>query len=371
MINSNFSISLEDGIARLQSASSLMNCTQVKWTEEIVQYVLALNPQLLDIGDHLPIKLDGGSTEVSPDQLYIDDIGRLVIVEIKNECAKLSAHAQLIAYSEHYSIMPLGELHRGYSKIAMRGTCADVMQSSLDKLRSWASVILPESIYSNGSSHVKWKEWPTANQQHLKKLKGLFQGNLSSGVSGSPARLVLIAPDFAKECIELAEYLRKRYVPMELIQANLYKSSDNDITMSFRAVLNLNQQIEPTWKAVRSIYKVDTIREHFAMNAWADHLNYSSFSFSAYDAPQARFWITADTHSGTLSTVIPDGWCPGPSNKSKLRQQLLDKLPKGFALKDRVWIRHEFELPLREKEFIECAKELAKVIREVLVPNAP
>jgi len=371
MSDTSFIISLEDGIARLQLEPSDSSDTQVKWTEDLLQHILALNPQLLDVYDHLPLKLDGGSTEVSPDQLYIDDCGRLVIIEIKNESAKLSALAQLLAYSEHYSIMPLGELDRGFSKIAARGTCTDAMQNSLAKLRSWGEPILLKEIYSKSSSPTQWKAWPSSDVKSLDEFAKRYWGNYSCSMRGAPARLVLIAPDFNKECIELAEYLRKRFVPIELFRANLYKSSKHGITLSFSSVLNLSHQIEPTWKTARKLHQIDTIRKHFAMNAWADHLNYASFSFSAYDAPQARFWIAADHHQGTLSTVIPDGWCPGTSQKSKLRQLLLDRLPNGFSLRDRVWLRQEFELPRQQEEILDCAKNLAEVVREVLVPHAP
>lgn len=366
-----FTITLENGIARPQEAVLDSGYVQVKWTEDLLQHILALNPQLLDVCDHLPIKLDGGSTEVSPDQLYIDDVGRLVIVEIKNECAKLSALAQLLAYSEHYSIMPLGELDRGFSKIAARGTCAVTMHNSLEKLRSWGGSNLLDEIPSQSSSLIQWKAWPTSDVKSLDEFAKLHWGNYSCCMRGAPSRLVLIAPDFNKDCIELAEYLRKRFVPIELIRANLFNSPKYGITLSFSSVINLSHQIEPTWKAVRKLYQVDSIREHFAMNAWADHLNYASFSFSAYDAPQARFWIAADQNQGTLSTVIPDGWCPGTSLKTKLRQLLIDRLPSGFSLKDRVWIRQEFELPRQQEELLNCAKNLAEVVREVLVPNAP
>lgn len=365
-----FTISLEDGVAQLQSTPVLSEI-QVKWTEDLLQHILALNPQLLDVYDHLPLKLDGGSTEVSPDQLYIDDTGRLVIIEIKNETAKLSALAQLLAYSEHYSIMPLGELDRGFLKIAARGTCADVMQNSLDKLRSWAEPMLLKEICSKSSSPTQWKAWPSSNAKSLDEFAKLFWENYSCSMRGAPARLVLIAPDFNKGCIELAEHLRKRFVPIELIRANLYNSSKQGITLSFSSVLDLSHQIEPTWKTARNLYQIDTIRKHFALNAWADHLNYASFSFSAFDAPQARFWIAADHHHGTLSTVIPDGWCPGTSQKTKLRQLLLDRLPSGFSLKDRVWLRQEFKLPHQHEELLNSAKKLAEVVREVLAPLAP
>lgn len=371
MKNTSFLISLEDGIAQLQLTPSDSSNTPVKWTEDLLQHILALNPQLLDVYDHLPLKLDGGSTEVSPDQLYIDDCGRLVIIEIKNESAKMSALAQLIAYSEHYSIMPLGELERGFFKIAERGTCADVMQNSLSKLRSWSEPILLNKTYSEDCCTTQWKAWPFSDVKSLDEFAKNHWGNYACCLRGAPSRLVLIAPDFSKECIDFAEYLRKRFVPIDMFRANLYNNSKHGITLSFSSALDLNHQIEPTWKIARKILQIETIRKHFAVNAWADHLNYASFSFSAYDAAQARFWISADNHQGTLSTVIPDGWCPGTSQKNKLRQLLLDRLPGGFSLKDRVWLRQEFAFPRQQEELLDCAMKLAEVVRKVLVPHAP
>lgn len=130
-----FSLSLADGAVREKNTAK---ATPTKWTEDVLQYVLALNPGLLGVADHLPLALDGGSTSVSMDQLYVDELGRLVIVEVKNERAGLTAMAQLLSYSKHWRGLPIGEMELAFKWLAQQGTGEDVLGEALSGLRTWA-----------------------------------------------------------------------------------------------------------------------------------------------------------------------------------------------------------------------------------------
>jgi hypothetical protein len=215
------------------------------------------------------------------------------------------------------------------------------------------------------------KPWPSDNKNSLNDFAKFVWGDHAFTITGAPARLVLIAPSFDKYCVELASYLRKRFVPIELICVDLLSNSKTEILMHFESILEQSPQIEPTWRAVRQLWQFSNIRNNFSANAWADHLNYASFSFSAQDSPQARFWLSVENHCAILSTVIPDGWCPGTALKNKVRASLIDALPAGFQIKDRVWLRQEFDLQQQEKEFLANAQALATVVRTVLAQHSP
>lgn len=81
-------------------------CEKRHWTEADLQHCFVLAPEILSVERQLPLSLDGKSTETCPDQLYLDELGRLTIVEIKNERAGLDAIAQLMGYSEHWRCSP-------------------------------------------------------------------------------------------------------------------------------------------------------------------------------------------------------------------------------------------------------------------------
>jgi hypothetical protein len=164
--------------------------------------------------------------------------------------------------------MPLGELDRGFSKIAARGTCAVTMQNSLEKLRSWGGPNLLDEIPSQSSSPIQWKAWPTSDVKSLDEFAKLHWGNYSCCMRGAPSRLVLIAPDFNKDCIELAEYLRKRFVPIELIRANLFNSSKYGIY----AVPKASRTEWLSWCSIRTTGRCNTSSRMVradARNPWA------------------------------------------------------------------------------------------------------
>ena len=166
-----------------------------------------------------------------------------MIVEIKNEAAKLAALAQLLAYSEHYHILPLGELDRGFFKIANRGTRHDVLKNALKQLQIWGNKTLLTTKHNtpNIKSFSNSQPWPSDNKNSLNDFAKLFWGDHAFTITGAPARLVLIAPSFDKYCVELAGYLRKRFVPIELIRANLLSNSKSEVVMHFESILEQNQ----------------------------------------------------------------------------------------------------------------------------------
>ena len=98
-----FMLSLDDG-GLVPSKPPLGGATH-HWREAQLEHTLFLNPELLGVADHLPICV-GGTTQTLSDQAYIDDLGRIVVIEIKNERAGIPALAQLIAYADHWRLPP-------------------------------------------------------------------------------------------------------------------------------------------------------------------------------------------------------------------------------------------------------------------------
>jgi len=358
-----YSLSLKDGGLTLVNAAG-HDTTPKRWTEALLQHVLVLNPQILGVCDHMPLKLDGGTTSVSPDQLYMDETGRLIIIEAKNECADLAAIAQLLRYSEQYSIMPIGELERSYMSIVKQGGVDEVTAESLQMVRSWAQVQQVNNNLAKPRNSIKWENWPTPNTSWSDFISKHY-------IQGAPSRLLLLAPDFSKSCIEMARNLRKWYVPIELIRVDFAADAKGEISMLWHNILNDSKYIENTWRTVRRLWKHKEIREYYGLNAWADHLNDASFGFSVLSAPQARFWIEITDQQTSVYTTVPDGWYTGTARRKKLREALLKEVPAGWKASNGRWIKWEFNSPNAEKEFDKCVRGVASAVASVLAVNAP
>jgi len=363
-----FTVSLDDGVLSPAAASLRATATGSKWIESDLQHLLLLNPQLLGVSDHLPLELDGGSTAVRPDQLYVDDVGRFVIVEIKNEPAGISAMAQLLAYSEHWRLMPLGEMELGFRAIARRGTSADILGASLRELRELAGSEEPPAARDRQTVQNPWRVWPENGAGSVMTFARGAWGDHALTMPGAPTRMVLIAPAFDDACVALAAQLSSRYVSVELIRAAIVRGDDNHICLSWQRVVEPPRSMAPTWAAARRLWRAHKFRECFTPNAWADHLSKETFSFSSRAAPAVKIWLAADGPEVTLSTAIPDGWYTGTPQRAELRQTLLESLPHGHS--GGRWPTWSFTLPAEAERFDECAGAVAKAICDVLVPAA-
>jgi hypothetical protein len=82
------------------------------WSEREMEFALGLCPAVLGVQGELQVGLDGGKTERMSDQLYVDELGRATIVEIKKRRATLYDLAQLLGYGEHERHLPWGEIAR-------------------------------------------------------------------------------------------------------------------------------------------------------------------------------------------------------------------------------------------------------------------
>jgi hypothetical protein len=360
-----FTVALDDGVARAAAGARVV---EQPWTEEVLQHVLVLNPGLLGVDDHLPLAIDGGSTSLGPDQLYVDEVGRLVIVEVKNERAGLKAMAQLISYSEHWRLLPLGELELCLLDMEARGSHDQVLEVALAELRSWAKAGALRRRPPRGSG-ARRKILPGVDRAGVRAFASAPRGEHGPSVPGAPARMVLIAPSFNADAIEFANALAARHVGINLIRAALHRDRAGGVLLSWEVLVAPHAEIEPTWAAARRLWCIPEFRARFALNAWADHLQTKSFSFSAREAPEAKIWLEVDAKELELYTCVPDGWCNGHAGERKLlRKRLLKRLAPCWSLGR--WFGQSFRLPEPGDAFNTFALAMADAICDVLVPIA-
>ena len=104
-----FALSQEDGA--LKPAELPDKTEKPDWGEWAIEDLITLNPSFLGVEDHMPLRLRGiRGTYKSPDQLYMDELGRIVVVEVKAIRARLDHIAQAMAYADHWRLLPPGQI---------------------------------------------------------------------------------------------------------------------------------------------------------------------------------------------------------------------------------------------------------------------
>jgi hypothetical protein len=176
-------------------AKSIVPIERLPWKEAHLEAALVLNPQLLGVEEHLPLSLGGGSTSNNPDLLFVDEVGRPTVVEIKNETAKIDALAQLLGYGLAWGQLPNGEAEvciQGYTRTE---AAAQVISR---EIRGLAGLLgLPESTIdaSFASAHERLRplwNWADTNASGLGELAGRLFGphalSLTVSVARNPSR---------------------------------------------------------------------------------------------------------------------------------------------------------------------------------------
>ncbi len=376
-----FILSLNDG--SLERVKAPAESKPVKWIERDLENLLALNPNFLGVADHLPLRLRGvRGTVTSPDQAFIDELGRVAVVEVKKIRASLPVISQVMAYANHWQLLPPREIGCGLQEFSGEVHGAEKLGQALFELQAWAEEEPEHAADASqlrslgkrvlGRLNANWARRPVTSinafaQQHW--------GRDQLPCVGAPPRMIAVAPGFSDECIDFAEQLTQRMVGIELVAVEIVKARGRIYVG--REQVHRDPASEPTWRLLRDAWRLQPIRDHFVVNGWADALNRESFSLSARDVPEVRFWIwasdseTSKVFDASVWTVVPDGWHSTNSLRRKeLREQFLDALPKDVDRTQR-WLEWEFELPRQERDVTECILKMAEALIEVLIPAAP
>jgi hypothetical protein len=351
-----FTLSLKDG--KLKGTRVPGKRVHLHWSEWDIENLIALNPSFIDVADHLPLRLGGiRGTYGSPDQVYVDELGRIVVVEVKSITAGLNTIAQAIAYADHWRLLPPGEVGEAVPVFLHERKSHDF--SGSDELRPLTRATVrtfdhEHSLHSaTDVESFARRHWGDPHLPHI----------------GGPARIIVIAPDFSGECTEFAESLAERMVGLELVRVSIVKARER-ICVGRRWV-HRDQNIERTWRLLRHAWRRTEIREHFAVNGWADGLRRGYFSLSAREAAKARFWFWASDSGAEVCTCFPDNWYKDdPWRRKRSRQKFLGALRLDLDRSPR-WLEWEFQLPAQQRHLEARILAVANAIQSVLVGEAP
>lgn len=349
------------------------------WDEWAIEDIIALNPSFLGVDDHMPLRLGGvRGTWKSPDLLYVDELGRLVVIEVKKIRGRLDHIAQAMAYAEHWRLLPPGQIERDLRCFAKEQERAEEFGRLLLELQKWNPNVTADSTQLQRLGRAVLRrldpQWARHPMIDISSFAQQHCGDHHPPLTGAPARIVVIAPEFNGECIEFAGFLAKKKVGIELVKVSIVTSRKGTYVGRQRVRLEggVGADVEPTWRLLRSLWRHPQIYEHFDVNGWADGESWDSFTLSARGVADARFWLWASDKGVEVSTCVPDGWYAVTNRKRRklLRKKFLDVLPHGFERSERypTW---KFELPTRQHRLERCLLDVAKAVVSVLVPGAP
>lgn len=344
-----------------------------RWTEADLHHCLVLAPQIVGLAEHLPLVRYGGSTSTTPDQLYIDELGRLAVLELKNEPATMHAVAQVLGHSEHWRVLPHTEVDYGFRSAVRPGRAAQLCGRALASLRGDGE--RDDAEYAAAGAEILRKRenwWHDSRARNLYTFAENRLGAHALAFTGVTPRLMVLAPSFGDDVIAFAREMSDRFVNLELVAVQLYEAPRPSRVLVEATTLQRNDQMEQVWGLLRDLWKREAVRKRFAFCGWADELNMASFSLAANNAPPVKLWINVhEGNVGHLMTVVPDNWHKDDKPaRAKLRKALLDRLPKGFDPKER-WLQWELELPGQRRKMLDLAEEIARALHEVLVPALP
>jgi hypothetical protein len=366
-----FRLSLKNGalvpIAKPPPASK-----PAHWIERDLENILTLNPDFLGVADLLPLRLQGiRGTVTSPDQAFVEELGRVVVVEVKKVRAQLAAVAQVMAYASHWQMLPPAEIDRGLAEIATEQNRYTRFGQALVELQTWADAQLQRVKDGAGVKRLGERvikrlrpEWSQELSTKLSRFAENFRSDGDRSCIGAPARMIVVAPGFSDECIEFAEKLTDRMVGIELVEVEIVRVGGEVYVGRNR--VHRSDVSEPTWRLLREAWTLPSIREHFVINGFADQLNTESFSLSCRGVNDARLWIWASETDAFVTTVVPDGWYQSDKRRRReLREELLLALPEGFNPSER-WLEWKFKLPRDRAKMIGVLDSVAAAIKTVL-----
>jgi hypothetical protein len=369
-----FKLSADDG--GLKPSKEPARGTPLPWKERHLENLTALNPAFLEVEDQIPLRLGGVKKPVgAPDQAFLDELGRITLVEFKKVRASLPVLAQVIAYALHWQILPPGEMVNDVMEFSDSSRRLVKYGNALAELIDWSAESEPkrssERIQAMGAVALRRlrPQWIHQPSRELPSLAKDLCECVHLPCVGAAPRLIVLAQGFSDECIEFAQALSKRRVSIDLVAVEVVKKQGS--VFIGREWVQRDEYAEPTWKLLRDVMaNLPIIPKDFLVNGWADALNYKAFSLSARGATDAKFWMYADRKHAYLTTTFPHGWY---SDDGPRRKILLAKLQNALPTpheNDRGWLEWTFDLTHEQAKIKNCITKIAEAVIRVLVPAA-
>jgi hypothetical protein len=368
-----YAISMTTGLAT-KVASHKGTLEKVRWNEEHLEALLTLNLGLVGVHDHLPLGLEGGTTRTGPDLIFIDEMGRLTIVEIKCKTAGVSALAQLLGYSDHWSYFPRAEanhLVRGYTK---KGGAEGQVRRAAELVASigqLSDAAKGEMIDSAVEAVVPGLFWADAQANDLAAFAKKRWSKRALSLLGIPSRKILIAPAFDDACVELAEAFAEHEVNLHLVRANIVRTTGKGggLALDLEPVQEPERH-EQCWTVASDVWKTSTVHETYELHVGAS--TKEGMVLASKKSPDARIWIGATKEGVDITTRVPHGWYSNSPKRKSITSDLLGALDGALPEHDGHGDHFRvFKPGTKPAAITKCITCVAAALDKTVVPHAP
>ncbi len=347
----------------------------LKGKENYLTSLLVLFPNIFNLSTLLPLVISWPkSTYQAPDLMYIDEFGRLTIVELKAKEANNDTIAQVLGYGEHWRSVRFdqydnwayeNDAHQAYTELLGEAyyqfTGKDINESRRLKI---------EEKYDLGAKQLKRLNppWSKNRGSSLYKLAQATWGKHAFTMLGTAPRYIIVAPEFSQKSISFTKTLSKRCINIELVRVAVNKvATKNELIIIVDDIFK-DRAKELIWNAFQEIWRIEKIRAHFLPMGLAEPTSGYAFSFINRKTPSVKFGIQYDKEEESLYiyTSIPDKW----PNKEELRKKIMEA--SKFKYQTSGWIDNGYyHLPQDKNKLRKDAEAISRALVEHVINEAP
>ncbi len=330
--------------------------------ERVLESAVALDPSLIGAEDCLPLLLHGGQD--SPDQLYIDELGRLTVVEVKKVTASRDALIQLLSYGHHWAGVHGGTLGNLFAATAERASLAagaDVLSVTRPELKAWRAHDVDKlsslrervddiertagesGLVERMGKAVVSRLYPndpgwTDRRANLAQTASARWGQHALELRGAPPKLVLVAPDFDPACVELAQALQARWLDLALVRLQLHSTRRGEAFLAHELVSGL-PHVGAAWRALARVWPAPQVRGFYVPGRFYMYREATAvLSVVHRDQPDLEVSLTVDQDlqvGGVFLRVPPHGWFDGDPMRLRNLQRRFEAVLNDFPEHDR------------------------------------
>ena len=335
-----YAVSGRTGELKQTSKPPKRGLTSSALTERYLEALVAVNPRLVGAEGCTPLLLHGGQS--SPDQIYRDRLGRLIVVEFKKQTAGREDIFQLLGYGHHLPFERCAtesdDRHVGLDVVAVtQPELRDLFEQAvqMDKDESVERVIAaidrklgPKKTADLGrEARLRLELSPEGREQLREREPHHFPP--------TAPRMVLVAPNFDDEAMQIADELNSRWIDISLVGLEVLSFGREKMFVG-RTTACEPRAMTVLHRAMGELWRHDVVQHRYLPEGWEFSSNSAraSFSFSGRDHSEATFWIEADeAGERSVHTRVPHGTFDAATT-TRLRTELDEVLPPG-ATKNR------------------------------------
>lgn len=306
-----------------------------EYNERFLESLLVLNPMLLRVERHVPLVVHGGQS--SADQVYVDDIGRLVAVECKSGKATRGDLVQLLGYGFQLpfdAIATEADAELLGADVAMVRPGDEVLRKLSENV---FSVDKDESIASRKAALDKALGKSGAVDEltaHATKRLGLtaYVPCADERRFVTSVRMVLVASGFTDDCVELCKELNARTIDVSLVKVDVFDLDKKRFVV--REVIHAPVGLHAVRDAIGHVWRDAETRARYVPEGWYFSTEKPCFAFVGRNGSNAAFWLELDGTEPLVGTRVPHSTFE-KKEAARLEARLKACLPRGFEKKTR------------------------------------